>query len=239
MDPSNQNQPVEQPAPSPAPQPVAPAPQPEPQPTMQPALATMQAPTVQPNAGHTLGIVSLILSVVGLGLIGIVLGILAMVKTKKSGHGTNVMGLIGIIWGAISGFAILILAGSVLSNFQGVQSTARDTLSKTRLNAVYQNLEVFYNTNSYYPEEMDASNFPGIEPEALKSGSETPIAVITGSKNITEASNQRKTSTSEPYQYIPFDCADKKCKGYVLRVHLDSPTRPNESPYTVTGLQNP
>lgn len=239
MDPNNQNQPTE----PTGFQPTVPVETPE---TVQQtpgqtiaADPALKVPVSEKDGGHTLGIVSLVLSVLGIGLAGVILGIMAINKSKKSGHGTNILGLVGIIWGAISLIFVPILLLLVIGNFQGAQDKGRDASSKTRLNAVYSKLEEFHNNTGYYPGDMTVTNFPGIEPSALRSGGEKDIVVITGSNSVSEAQSQRDTSSSEPYQYIPFGCTGDKCNGYVLRVHLDSPTSFTPTPYTKYGLQNP
>lgn len=243
MDQNNQNQPTEPQPQVPSFQPTAPAVesasvQPTPGQPMASPQPMMQAPVAEKDAGRTLGIVSLVMSLLGLGLVGIVLGILALSKSKKSGHKTNIMGLIGIIWGVVSGFFILILVGLVLSNFQAAQDKARDTTSITRVNAVHSKLEEYYNESNFYPETMEISNFPGISPNSLKSGSETQIVVIKDTKNEIEAVAQADPNTNVPYQYIPFNCTNGQCKGYILRVHLDKPSSVYPNPYTKRGLNN-
>lgn len=78
-----------QPQPQPAPQPVAP--QPQPAPSYQP---------VQENPGKGLGIAGLIISFF-IGLLGLILSIVALSKSKKAGMGNGVA-VAGIIVGALS-----------------------------------------------------------------------------------------------------------------------------------------
>lgn len=68
-----------------------------------PAPAPVAAP-VAPAAvdpGHGLGIASLILSILGVGLVGIILGAVAMKKSRDAGH-KNGIAIAGIIVGAVS-----------------------------------------------------------------------------------------------------------------------------------------
>ena len=67
------------------------------------------------NPGHTLGIVSLILSIIGVHLIGLILGIVGLNKSKKAGQ-KNGLALAGIIIGAIGlvvGTILLVVLVSV------------------------------------------------------------------------------------------------------------------------------
>lgn len=61
---------------------------------------TVAAPTAV-NPGHGLGIASLVLSLVGVGLVGLILGIVGLNKSKKAGQ-KNGLAIAGIIIGAIN-----------------------------------------------------------------------------------------------------------------------------------------
>lgn len=83
---------VAEPVTTDAPQPVAPAP------------ADPAAPAAAPSAedpGKTLGIVGLILSILGFGLISLVISIIARNQSKKAGY-SNGMALAGIIISAVT-----------------------------------------------------------------------------------------------------------------------------------------
>lgn len=194
--------------------------------------------TVQPDSGHTLGIISLITSLVGLGVVGIVTGLIALRKSKRSGHGTNIMGLIGLVVGSISVLLItLIFAGMVLNNVDSNQGLAKDKLSITRLDSVHTNLETFYNDNNFYPENPVLSDFPGIDPMALQNGNDKKLVVVKGTKTETNANAASKPDLSEPYLYVPFNCTAGKCRGYILTVLLERSFN-TANPYTRRGLMN-
>ena len=215
----------------PAPAPGAPMGQPM---SQQPMQAT-------PDPGHGLGIASLIVSVLGFGLIGLILGIIGLNKSKKAGH-TNVMAIIGIAWGAFSGLIIIpIMAALVLNNFQGAQIRARDTQAFTNLNSLHAKLEERYNEVNSYPKSISADVFPSIDTEALKDPTGASIVVIDGSTIATETEAKAKPAPtrSSYYQYIPFGCTADACKGYVLRTFIEKPSGYYLNPYTKTGLQNP
>ncbi len=84
----------------------------QPQYTPQPAPATPPlAPAAQPvgeDPGKTLGIVSLVTSLLGLGLIGLITGIIAKKKSSAAGY-KNTMALVGIIISTLSMIALLII----------------------------------------------------------------------------------------------------------------------------------
>jgi len=239
--------------------------QPTPQPTAEPNIETQQVPLQQftptaapgmqmnqptaPQApmqqshdpGQGLGIASLVTSLLGLGLIGLILGIIGLNKSKKAGH-TNVMAIVGIVLGAISGLIIIpILVGLTLNNFQGAQGKARDTIAITNVNILHAKLEEHYNEVNSYPKNISSNDFPGIEPEVLKDPTGSPIVVIDGT-TITTTSGavaKAKPTKSSYFQYIPFGCKADACEGYVLRTYIENPSAVYKNPYTKMGLQNP
>lgn len=71
------------------------------------APAYSPAPAAPVNPGKTMGIVSLILSIIGIHLIGIILGFVGLSQSKKAGQ-KNGFAIAGIIIGFI-GIALLLL----------------------------------------------------------------------------------------------------------------------------------
>lgn len=63
------------------------------------------------NPGHGLGIASLVLSILGVHLVGLILGIVALNQSKKAGH-KNGLALAGIIIGAIG--LVFVVIGTIL-----------------------------------------------------------------------------------------------------------------------------
>jgi hypothetical protein len=65
--------------------------------------APVSAPVVSTseNPGHGLGIASLIVSILGVGLVGIILGVIGLNKSKKAGQ-KNGLAIAGIILGALN-----------------------------------------------------------------------------------------------------------------------------------------
>jgi hypothetical protein len=83
--------------------------------------------------GRTLGIVAMILSIVGIGIAGIVLGIIGMVKSKKAGH-KNGFALAGIIIGIVS---TVIVSGALVAitlvSYNGITARANADLACSKL----------------------------------------------------------------------------------------------------------
>jgi peptidyl-prolyl cis-trans isomerase B (cyclophilin B) len=101
------------PAPSAAPQPPPAAPQP---PTGQPNVQPISYPAGQRVAEtpwNGMAIASLVLSVIGLSLIGVILGHISMSQIKRTGEQGHVLALIGVILGYI-GILLWIVFGVFL-----------------------------------------------------------------------------------------------------------------------------
>lgn len=72
---------------------------------------------VEPVPGRMMGIISLVLSIIGLHLIGIVLGFIALSQSKRAGH-SNGFALAGVIVGFVLMALTLVVVGlSVAGGF--------------------------------------------------------------------------------------------------------------------------
>ncbi len=115
-------------------------------------------------------------------------------------------------------FVILILGvASVLFFVQknDIAVAARDQQRKTAINAMYYGLEeVFYKANHYYPETIDETNLPSVDP--------TLFTDPNGVKLGTAGSN---------YRYDATNCSDNKCQAYTLRTTLE-----NEADYVKDSI---
>lgn len=82
-----------------------------PYPTAAPVAPQYQQPSASPAGSRTLAIVALVLSVIGCtSLVGIVLGIVALVKKRGSGDTANTV----MAWIAIAVGALWLVAGTVI-----------------------------------------------------------------------------------------------------------------------------
>lgn len=80
--------------------------------TNQPVQPT--TPAVALNPGRGLGIASLVVSLAGVGLVGLILGIIGLKKSKKVGQ-KNGMAVAGIIIGAVNIVVVAILVITLTS----------------------------------------------------------------------------------------------------------------------------
>lgn len=69
---------------------------------------TQAAAPAAVNPGHGLGIASLVLSLIGVGLVGLILGIVGLNKSKKVGQ-KNGLAIAGIIIGAINTVVVTLI----------------------------------------------------------------------------------------------------------------------------------
>ena len=115
-------------------------------------------------------------------------------------------------------FIILILdIASVLFFVQknDLAIAARDQQRKTAINAMHYGLEeVFYKTNSYYPETISETNLPSVDPALF-----------------TDPNGVKIGTSSSNYRYEATNCADNKCRAYTLRANLE-----NEADYVKDSL---
>lgn len=154
-----------------------------------------------------------------------------MFKTlKKAQKGFTIIELLIVI--AI----IAILALLVLNNFQGAQAKARDSQRQTDINNIHGKLEEFYNENSHYPDTFTATDFPGIDGEALNDPAGTVIAKAT----VAAAANLTTTSpgASGQYEYTAYGCTNGECTGYQLKTYIERPGGSLTDPYIKLGLNN-
>lgn len=152
MDPNQQpNQPPVMPPPPVEPQPqvtqpTPPAPAPAPVVGMPPAPSAPygQMPVAGDDPGKTLGILSLCLSI--FGIVGVILGIIGLVKSK-SAHKSGILSIAGIILSVI----FIILSWNVLVSSAGstAEDMARDKCNEpTSANTYMSYVEV--NDTRYY-----------------------------------------------------------------------------------------
>ena len=87
-----------------------------------------------------------------------------------------------------------------------VEVAGRDDARKTAINAFYYSLEeVYFKANGHYPQSIDATVLPSVDPDLFKD----------------PAGNAVGTSSSD-YRYEPVSCIDNKCKSYTLRASLEN-----------------
>lgn len=111
---------------------------------------------------------------------------------------------------------LLVIAAVAVSNIRGLRADNRDEQRKTDINAMYYQLESFYEKNSYYPQEVNAETLKGIDPESLKDTNGVLVNV-----------------NGAQYSYKSKDCAKAQCKSYELSTTLE-----REATYTKLSLNN-
>ena len=131
-----------------------------------------------------------------------------MKKLTNDNQGFTVIELLVVI------LVFIALAVVAVTNIRGLRAENRDTASKTDINAIYYQLESFFEKNDYYPEKLSVETLKGLDPESLKDDL---------GKTVNEEGGQ--------YRYEPNTCAEQKCKSFTLTAQLDK-----EAPYTKQSL---
>lgn len=121
-----------------------------------------------------------------------------MKSIKKSQAGFTVIELMVAI------LLVSVVSVLALNSIRTMRAEHRDDTKKSDINAIYFQLESFYEKTNYYPEKIDSKTLSGIDPESLKDEHGTNIG-----------------SDSAKYKYKPRDCAENKCKSYTLETDLD------------------
>lgn len=122
MNPEQQpNQAQAQPTP---PQPVPPT---QVQPMQQPTAPNTPPQAQAEDPGQVMGIISIVLSFFGLGLIGIILGVLSLNKSKAAGY-KGTLGLVGTIIGIVfTVLALLYVIFIAVVAYNGIQDRAAES----------------------------------------------------------------------------------------------------------------
>jgi Tfp pilus assembly protein PilE len=131
-----------------------------------------------------------------------------MKKLSINSEGFTVIELLVVV-------LVLAAVGVVaVTNIRNLRAENRDTVSKTEINAVYYQLESFYEKNGYYPETVSATSLTGIDPESVKDYLGKPIG-----------------DSSSLYSYKPALCTDTKCRSFELSAQLEK-----EAPFVKKSL---
>lgn len=96
------------------------------------------------------------------------------------------------------------LAGIGVANVRALRADNRDEARKTDINAIYYQLESFYEKNDYYPEKLSTQTLPGIDPESL-----------------IDQDNLAVHAEGASYVYRPNDCSKTKCQSFELSTELE------------------
>lgn len=113
---------------------------------------------------------------------------------------------------AVIEIVLIVIALGLLGLFIFVQKnslevTARDDKRKVAINAMYYSLEkVYYEQNGYYPQTIDETILPSVDPDLFTDPSGTQIG-----------------QSQSDYRYEPTDCSTSgHCMGYTLRTTLEN-----------------
>jgi hypothetical protein len=153
MDPNNQQPP--QPVPIPPPVDLA------------------QTPPPNPTGTNTLSVVGLVFAFIA-PLVGLVLSIIGLTKSKKNHQSTGIA-IAGIIVSSVFMLLVFpIMVALVLSTTVGIQQKARNTEREVDIKTLYGQVEAYYGQTGKYPSlnDMNSSswreaNLKSVDPEAF------------------------------------------------------------------------
>lgn len=117
----------------------------------------------------------------------------------KSSRGFTVIELLIVV-------SVLALASVIFFiQRQNVETSTRDDMRRTAINAMYYSLEeVYYEENNSYPRTVSADVLPSVDPDLFKDPNGVEIGQ--GESN---------------YRYEPTGCSGDSCSGYTLRSTLE------------------
>ncbi len=134
-----------------------------------------QQPTVSENPGQLLGIISIILSVLGLSLIGIILGVISRKKSKAAGASTT-LGTVGMVIGIVfTVIGMLFLLLVTLAAYGGIQQRAKTNSSISSAFELSAQSEAYYVKNNSYATSVSELDIKDI-PESFSIVETTPSA---------------------------------------------------------------
>lgn len=115
-------------------------------------------------------------------------------------RGFTVIELLGLI-------VLLTIVGVVFwTQKSAIETSARDDMRKTSINAMYYGLEeVYYPTNKTYPKTLTTATLSSVDPALFKD----PYGVELG-------------KAGSDYRYEGKECSGDSCKSYNLRTKLEN-----------------
>lgn len=182
-------------------------PQPQYQPPVMPPQQQFSQPQVQSiqsgnNPGKVITIVGFVMAFIGLGVVGIILSIIGLIKSKKAGH-KNGLAIAGIILNVLSMIGMIILISITLvsynsltskakasqsaqesSNYDSLAAIAKTSQAESIALTVKDCAEIYYESNGSYPNKL--SDFS----DMYSTCSDTAASTLTSSTGTTTAEYQ-------------------------------------------------
>lgn len=171
------------------------------------------------DAGHGLAIGSLVTSLLGMGLVAIILGVMSGKKSKASGHKRSVLATVGIVFGVVNILVAIVALVFVFLSYNEVKDAASGVSNMSRINSMHTELEVYRNEKGVYPGIPSVDQMPGIDPAALELADGNDLRITGAQKDKEAAMAVAKATEFDPYIYAPFECNVLDCKGYILSLY--------------------
>ena len=147
----------------------------------QPLQTPQQQLPQQPahNPGQTLGIVSIILSFVGLSLVGLILGIVSRRKSKEV-NSSPTLGTVGIVIGIVFTILGAIIAALIVISmlaYTGIQDRGNDSRAQSSAYTIVKRAEAYYTMNQMYPatiSDFESTDESSISDSGIDVSDKTP-----------------------------------------------------------------
>lgn len=136
---------------------------------------------------------------------------------------------------------IAILAALSFVGIADGQARGRDSQRTSDIDVIHSQLEQYYIDHGGYPETINTTVLPRLDPEALKDPDGEPIDIRLAVASQASATAITVTDSTGPdYLYIPYPtgCNGITCRGYVLKSFIERPTEDVANPYVRRGLHN-
>ena len=118
-------------------------PQPQPQPAYVPQQPQPTQPSAQPNDGHVVGIIGLVMAFVFLWPVGIVLSIISIVQASKA-RASKTLGIVGLVLNILGILTSIILVAITVVAYNGIQDRAQTSQDHATANLVASHAEAYY-----------------------------------------------------------------------------------------------
>lgn len=133
-----------------------------------------------------------------------------------------------------------ILAAITFSGIQSSNARGRDAERTADIDVLHSRLEEYFSDYGGYPNTLNITNLPGVNPDVLKDPNGVAITIEPPVANLVAAQASATPTASANYKYIPYptSCAGSTCTGYVLKSFIEVPTERVPNPYVRLGLNN-
>ena len=178
--------------------------------TSHPQIHIQPAPPYQPPHPpvHPLSIVGLVLAFV-VPPAGLIISIIVLAK-KLQGSNT-VLGILGVVFGALNSLFFLMIAAMTMTTFVGIQERSKDTATQTTAHAMQNQVEAYYAETGSYPTPEQIRDMPWLEHNFTANSDEVGDDFLADSRITYQVTpNTCQNTASSPCEEYTFTLALRK-----------------------------